>query len=287
MSQRPSWDGYLKFNLISVPVKAYTATVSGGGKIGFHLIHKGCNSRIRYQKVCPIHGEVSNDEIVSAYEVAKGNYIVVDAEERKNLRLEDDKAIAIDVFISPETLDPIYFTERTYYLVPDGKVAQKPYTVLHDAMAQENRWAIGQVVFSGQGRLAVVRPLKHLLAMTLLSYEEQIKKPTAFEEEVHGEASAEERKLAATLIEAATATDLDLGQYHDEYTDKLAKLLQARGKGKKAVHAPDHEEPLVINLMDALRQSLAQTKRGAPSKNGKKTEPGRKEAHATRRRKTG
>jgi DNA end-binding protein Ku len=213
MAARPSWDGFLKFNLISVPVKAYSATASGGGKIGFHLIHKGCNSRIRYKKVCPIHGEVGNDEIVSAYEHAKGQYIVVDAAESKGLRLEDEKAIAIDVFISPDQLDPLYYTERSYYLVPDGKVAQKPYAVLRAAMAQEERYALAQVVFSGQGRLAVVRPLENLLAMTLLSYQDQLKKASTFEDELsEQDVSAEERKLAESLIQAASAKDVGLGR---------------------------------------------------------------------------
>ncbi len=287
MSTRPSWDGFLKFNLISVPVKAYSATVSGGGKIGFHLIHKGCNSRIRYKKVCPIHGEVGNDEIVSAYEHAKGQYIVVDADERKKVRIENDKAIAIDVFIPPDLLDPVYFTERTYYLVPDGKVAHKPYAVLRDAMAQDKRYAIAQVVFSGQGRVAVVRPLEQVLAMTLLSYADQIKNPSAFEDEVKAEASADERKLAATLIEAATTRDFDLGRYKDEYTAKMSKLLERKGKGKKLVTAPGDEEPVVINLMQALRDSLDQAQQaGASKKRGKKAMAGRKTG-TTGRRKTG
>jgi|SRR5579884_231968 len=287
MSARPSWDGFLKFNLISVPVKAYTATVSGGGKIGFHLIHKGCNSRIRYKKVCPIHGEVSNDEIVSAYEHAKGQYTIIDDAERKSVRLENDKAIDIDVFIPPDLLDPLYFTERTYYLVPDGKVAHKPYAVLRDAMAQDERYAIARVVFSGQGRVAVVRPVDQVLAMTLLSYEDQIKKPSAFEDEVKAEASAEERKLAVTLINAATTDHFDLGQYKDEYTARLSKLLETHSKAKR-VAAPTDEAPAVINLMDALRQSLHQAQHGTTTKKG-----GRKAAHARKhggssgKRKTG
>ncbi len=287
MSARPSWDGFLKFNLISVPVKAYTATVSGGGKIGFHLIHRGCNSRIRYKKVCPIHGEVPNDEIVTAYEHAKGQYIVVEQEERKSLRVENDNAIAIDTFIAPEMIDPIYFTERTYYLVPDGKVAQKPYAVLLDAMAEDSRWAVGQVVFSGQGRVALVRPLGHLLAMTLLSYADQIKKPTAFEDEVpSADVSAEERKLARTLIEAATTKKFDLANYTDEYTARLTQLLQARGKGKKIVASPEAEQPAVINLMDALRQSLKEAQRSADKKGGGKARSTRKHTPAGRPRKT-
>src|SRR5438067_4551847 len=117
MAARPSWEGFLKVNLISVPVKAYSATVSGGGKIGFHLIHQECNSRIRYKKVCPIHGEVSNDEIVSGYEYSKGQYVIVDAEDLEKLHPENEKTITIDTFVHPAALDPVFFAGRTYYLV--------------------------------------------------------------------------------------------------------------------------------------------------------------------------
>src|SRR5262245_59972591 len=82
MPARPSWEGFLTFNLISIPVKAYNAAMSGGGKIGFHLLHAKCGERIRYKKVCPVHGEVANDEIVSGYEYAKGEYVTVEAGEK-------------------------------------------------------------------------------------------------------------------------------------------------------------------------------------------------------------
>src|SRR5437899_838486 len=100
MAGRPNWEGYVRLNLISMPVRAFTAAVPGRGKIGFHLIHKTCNSRIHYQKVCPIHGEVRKDEIVSGYEYAKGEYILVDPAEMDKLRSENDKAINIAMFIA-------------------------------------------------------------------------------------------------------------------------------------------------------------------------------------------
>src|SRR5262245_19330427 len=184
MPSRPSWEGYLRFNLISVPVKAYNATVAGGGKIGFHLLHKKCSSRIRYKKVCPIHGEVDKDEIVSGYEYAKGKYVIVDPAELDKLRSENDKAISIDSFIRPEAIDPMYFGGRSYYLVPSGHVAQKPYAVLQEVMDKQQRYGIAQLVFAGREQIAVVRPVNNLLAMTILNYADQVKKPKSFEEEV-------------------------------------------------------------------------------------------------------
>jgi DNA end-binding protein Ku len=258
MPSRPSWEGFLKFNLIAVPVKAYGATVSGGGKIGFHLLHKKCNSRIRYQKVCPVHGEVTKDEIVSAYEYAKGQYVTVEPEELENLRTENDKTIGIDTFIRPQDLDSVYFSGRTYYLVPDGRVAQKPYAVFQEVLAAKERFGIAQVVFSGRTQLAAVLPIKDLLCLSLLNYSEQIRKQSAFSDDVtHPEVSAEERRLAETLVETATAKKFDIDRYKDEYTSNLMKLLDAKAKGKKIVaERRKDEEPAVINLMDALRQSL-------------------------------
>jgi DNA end-binding protein Ku len=271
MPARPSWEGFLKFNLLSVPVKGYNAAAGGVGKIGFNLLHKKCHSRIRYKKVCPVHGEVEQDEIVSGFEVAKGQYVVVGKEERGELRDEDDKAINVDTFVAAEAIDPVYYSGRTYYLVPSGKVAQKPYAVLLDAMRAQDRCAVAQVVFAGRGRVALVHPAGQLLAMTLLHFESELRKPTAFEEDLEKPAvSAEERKLAEMLIKAASTEELDLEQYKDEYAGKLAKLIEGKSKRKLRVSAADTEEPAIINLMDALRQSLDNTQKGKTGKGSKK-----------------
>jgi DNA end-binding protein Ku len=282
---RPSWSGFLRFNLISVPVKGFNAAASGGGKIGFHLLHATCHSRIRYKKVCPIHGEVSDDEIISGYEAAKGQYVTVGKEERAELKAEDEKTIAVDAFVKPDEIDPIYFSGRSYFLVPDGKVAQKPYSVMLDAMRDGDRYAIAQVVFSGRAQVAVVRPCGGVLAMSLLNYESQVKKPADFEDEVEaGAATAEERKLAESLIEAATAEKFDLDKYKDEYNARLAEMVHGKAKEMKPAPEAEGEGPAVINLMDALRKSLAEAKHG---RNGKKAPAAKTPRRQTAHRKTG
>src|SRR5439155_8871690 len=122
MALRSNWEGFLRFNLISVPVRAYSAATTGRGKIAFHQIHKGCGNRIRYQKVCPVHGEVTKDDIVSGYEISKGEYVLVEPDELDRLRTDNDKAISIETFIKPDVLDPIYSGHRSYYLPTNGKV---------------------------------------------------------------------------------------------------------------------------------------------------------------------
>lgn len=270
MAARPSWDGFLTFNLISIPVKAYNAAISGGGKIGFHLLHAKCGERIRYKKVCPVHGEVSNEQIVSGYEYAKGEHVEVPAGERAKLRDEDDKAIAIDTFVAPDAIDPIYFSGKTYYLVPNGPAAQKPYAVLMEAMASHDRFAIAQIVMSGRGQLAVVRPFAGLLVMTLLNFESQVKQPSAFADEVAGASvSNEERRLAASLLESATTDELEMSRYKDDYAAKLARLIEKKSHGaSKRVKAESGERP-VMDLMDALRKSLSQEKGRARRRAGK------------------
>src|SRR5213078_3806872 len=142
MASRSVWKGFLRFSLVAVPVRAYTAAASGGGGVALNQLHSVCNSRIQYKKSCPIHGEVPSGEIVSGYEYTKGQYVVVDTDELSKLRSEDDKAITIDTFISPTAIDPVYYTGKTYYLVPDGPVGQKPYALLQQAMVDEKRHAV-------------------------------------------------------------------------------------------------------------------------------------------------
>lgn len=288
MAARPSWSGFLKFNLISIPVKGYNAAASGG-KIGFHLLHKKCHSRIRYKKVCPVHGEVDNDEIVSGYEYAKGQYVTVDSEERGKLKTEDDKAISVDTFVLSGAIDPVYFSGRTYYLVPDGKVAQKPYGVFLDAMQEKGCSAVAQVVFAGRAQVAVVHPCAGVLAMTLLSFEDEVKKPAAFAAEVDERAAtSQELQLAETLIDAATTDTFDLAHYKDDYADKLARLVGGKTKRKQGTKRPGPQEPAVINLMDALRASLDHAKKSKAGKASRKTAGhGRKAAPKHGTRKTG
>lgn len=257
MATRPSWEGFLKLSLISVPVRAYGATVSGGGRIGFHLLHAPCQSRIRYKKVCPIHGEVPNDEIVSGYEAAKGEHVVLQSGEIKALREREDKAIRIDTFVPPGAIDPLYFSGRTYYLVPHGQPGQHPFAILHRVMEEQERHAVARVILSGKEQVALVRPLGKVLAMTLLTYAEQLKKPQAFEDEVaDAPVSAQELALAEGLVRASTTQELDIARYHDLYAEKLGRLLERKAVGRRKRAGRKAGEPAVINLMDALRQSL-------------------------------
>ncbi len=264
MAPRSSWKGFIKLSLVSVPVKGYTAS-NTSSSISLNQLHKSCHNRIRYQKTCPEHGEVSNDEIVKGYEYAKGEYVVIDEEELEKLRTESDRSIQIDGFIDPEVIDPLYHAGKTYYLVPDGAVGQKPYNLLLQGMKDNNVCAIAQVVLSGREQAVLLRPLERLLALTVLSHENEIKNPQSFWDEVgQAELSKEEVSLTNTLIEASRKKKFDFGAYRDTYMEKLTQLIQMKVEGREVVQVPSPEEPKIINLMEALKRSVAAAQAGSP-----------------------
>jgi DNA end-binding protein Ku len=271
MAARSQWKGFLKISLVSVPVRAYTATSSGGGGgIRLNQLHAECHSRIKYQKTCPVHGQVPNDEIVSGYEYSKDQYVLVDTEELDKLRTEDDKAIKVNEFIPPETLDPIYLTGRNYYLVPEGPVGQKAFGVVHDAMAETKRYGVATVVMHGKEEIVLLRPLEGLLVMSILNMENEVTQPAAFKDEVeHSTPAADELELAKTLIKSASPKKFDFSKYKDVYTEKLTQLIEAKVSGKDVVAPPAVAHAEVINLMDALRKSVAQVQEEEPERGAK------------------
>jgi len=273
MPPRSSWKGYLKLSLVSVPVKAYTANDTAE-EIRLNQLHADCNARVRYKKVCPEHGELKSDEIVSGYEYTKDSYVVIDPSELSKLRLESDKAIAIEGFIAPHEVDPLYFAGRTYYLLPDGPAGSRPYALLHKGMRDSEVVALAKVVMSGRTQLVLVRPIGKLLAMSVLTYAKRIRDLEPFQEELESlEVAPEEDRLTQTLITASRLGEFELDAYTDKYADELGRLIQMKIDGQEIVAAPDLEEPKILNLMDALKKSVAQAqsasgKRMAPSTDG-------------------
>ncbi len=257
MAPRTSWKGFLRLSLISVPVKAFTAN-NAGEEIHLNQLHKDCNSRVKYQKVCPEHGELAADQIVKGYEYQKDQYVVIDPEEVDKLRTKSDRSVSIDGFIEQDAVDPVYFSGKTHYLLPDGIAGERPYALLHKGMVDNGVAAIAQVVMSGREQLVLVRPMGKLLVMTGISYAAEVKPASEFEPELHEfEPSAEEMQLTNTLIGATRKKEFDLARYKDTYADKLRKVIQLKIDGQEVVQAPDHEEPRILNLMDALKQSVA------------------------------
>jgi DNA end-binding protein Ku len=283
---RPGWRGVLRFGLVTLPVQAFNAHLPGKEGVAFHMLHATCHSRIHYQKVCPIHGEVSNDEIVSGYEYAKGKYVVVDPEELDKLRPERDRALNIDAFVSPDEIDPIYFDGRMYFLTPDGKEAAEPYAVLMQAMERQERWAVGQVVFSGRRVPVVVRPDRGALQMALLHYAAALQRPSALVRDLPRSSSGDKTaQLADEVIDNLTDENFDFTRYIDRYDEEVHKLIEAKVHGRGVV-APEEkeEEPAVYNLMDALRKSMQHNRSMAKAAHNGKHPHSRGRSRSTPRR---
>jgi DNA end-binding protein Ku len=273
---RPGWRGMLRFGLVNLPVQAFNAHLPDKDNVAFRQLHATCHSRIHYQKVCSIHGEVSNDEIVSGYEYSKGEYVVIDPEELDKLRPAKDRALNIDAFIDPESLDPIYFDGRMYFLSPDGADSAQPYAVLLHAMETQERWGIGTLVFAGKQQVVAVRPDRGSLQMAMLHYAATIQNPSEMVKDLpHLSPADKTAKLAEKLVESWTDENFDFSRYVDRYGEEVRKVIDAKVHGKEIV-APEEpdEEPPVYNLMDALRKSMEQTRsksttKGRHSDNGK------------------
>jgi DNA end-binding protein Ku len=256
--QRASWKGQLSFGLVSFPVQAFNARSREEGDIHFHQLHAGCHRRIRYQKVCPIHGEVSNDEIVSGYEVRPGKYIEIEPEELDTLRTEAERSLTIDAFVEPDAIDSIYLDGRMYYLAPDGSSAAEPYAVITEALEREERYGVGQVVFSGKDQLALVRPLDGVLHMAMLNFDEEIRRPREVVAAAKvSRVGGRKVQLAQTLVRSWFNRDFDFTAYDDRYREKVKELIDAKSHGRELVAPEEDETPEVINLMDALKKSLA------------------------------
>jgi DNA end-binding protein Ku len=275
----------MRLSLVSVPVQAFSTRETDKGTVTLHQLHDKDNSRVRYVKTCPVHGEISNDEIVSGFEVAKGEYVVIDPDEIDKLRTNEEKAIQLETFVPADSIDSLYFDGRAYYLLPDGEGGVKPYTVLHQAMLKQKKWAVGQAVMFGREHLVLVRPLDKLLAMAFLNFAAEVRLPETFDIG-EAKATAAEVNLAETLIKASTAKRFDINRYKDEYATKLRTLIDAKIEGREIVAPEAEEHPHVVNLMDALRESLAQAGGRKKSKPPKKLAVSHRSKVTAKRRKS-
>jgi DNA end-binding protein Ku len=278
---RASWKGPVRFGLVSFEVQAINAQVREKTEFHFHLLHEPDHERIHYAKVCPRHGEVSNDEIVDGYEYSKGHYVTVEKEEIDQLRTDKERALTIDAFVDPAEIDPLYFDGRMYYLVPSGSESQEAYALVAGAMERQERWAVGQVVFSGKEQLVALRPVDGVLIMAMLNYSDEMRKLSEVKRQLTGlKTTRKKLKLAQELIRNWEEDKFDLSRYKDRYQERVSAYLEAKSKGEEIEIPEEEEEPEVINLMEALEKSLGHVGRAA--RNGRKSKKGRSRRVARR-----
>jgi DNA end-binding protein Ku len=267
---RPSWSGLLRLSLVSVPIKAYPA-LSSTSASHFHLLHAGCGQRISYAKHCPQHGPVEGDAIVRGYEYAADQYVVVEPQELEQLRPARDKALVLEQFLPVEDIAPTFFAGRSLYLLPDGPAAQHPYGVLVEAFERAGQGALGRVVLSNQRQLVLVRPSSRLLVLDVLHYPGQVRSVASWEADLPPCAATDaERELARQLIALASGP-VDWTRYRDTSAEELAALIEA----KRAQQPPPAvaDEPVVLQLLDALKQSVAAVQQGTAAAEPKARKP--------------
>ena len=255
MAPRAYWKGYLKLSLVSCPIALFPAT-SEREKISFHQINKETGNRIRYKKIDAESGdEVDNADIVKGYEVAKGEYIELEPGELEAVAIESKRVIDIDEFVPRQEIDELYLRDP-YYIVPDGEVGQQAFAVIREAIRKEGMVAIGKIVFTSREHVIALEPRgKGMLGVTL-RYPYEVREEKDYFDTIEDEKIPKDMIDLAVHIVETKAGHFKPQQFKDEYEDALKDLLRRKQKGEKIERPKERAPSNVINLMDALRQSL-------------------------------
>jgi len=257
--------GTISFGLVSIPVRMFSATSSGN--VSFNQLHAKCGSRIKQQLLCPVCNEVvERSALVKGYEFAKDQYVRFTEDELKALEEETTRTIDIAEFLPLSSVDPIYY-DRTYYLGPD-KGGEKAYRLLSEAMTKTQQVALAKYVMRGKESLVLIRPAQEGLMLHTMYFADEVRD---FGEVDKGDASkikSGELDLALRLIGELSSKTFQPEQYKDDYRLRVLDVVNAKIEGKEiTAAAPEAQRVQVIDLMDALKQSLE--KRGAGAASGK------------------
>jgi len=277
MPARSIGSGTISFGLVSIPIRVFVATHSE--QLGFNMLHEECGTRIKQQLYCPQDERVvERNETIRGYQFAKDRYVRFTDEELKALEAEANRSIDIHEFVPLDKVDPIYF-EDAHYLGPD-KGAEKAYHLLAEAMRATGKVALAQFVRGGKEHLVVIRPYDGGLVLHSMFYADEVR---SFDEvDMGGEPKVRpnELQMAERLIEQLSNQDFRPDQYKDEYRERLQEVVQKKVAGEEVTIAePEKPRAQVIDLMEALKASLARTERPHRAATASQAEP-----EATKRR---
>jgi DNA end-binding protein Ku len=249
---------------VSCPVYLSPAT-SEAKRIRLNQLNAETGNRLKQQLVDSETGEVvERDQIVKGFEYDRGRYVTISDEELKELQIESSKIIDLDQFVDRDDVDPVYL-DAPYYIYPDGELADEAFRVIGEAMAHKGKVGLGRVVLSSRERLVLVEPRDGGLLMSTLHSADEVR-PAEFSSKHKGQIDTDMVAIAETIIERKAAT-FDPEQFRDRYQDALNALVESKTKGLAKPSRAVEEPPKVVNLMDALKKSLAQE--GAASKPAK------------------
>lgn len=282
MAYRPSWQGHLKLSLVTCPVALYTATNSGGD-VHFHLINPATNNRIKMITTDPDTGPIERSELVKGYEISKGEYIILTDEEIKSVKLESTKTIDIERFVPEAEIDRIYW-DNPYFLAPDGEMAQGAFNVIRAAMEKSGQIALGRIVLATRERILALEPRgKGILAYTIRSDAEVRKPDEIFNSIADAKPDPEMIAIAEKIIDQREGP-FDPSQFVDRYEQALKTLIADKQKGRKVTEVDEGETTNVVDLMAALRASLAAKDKG-DNKPARKPKPAAKKPTKPKARK--
>jgi len=264
---RASWKGYLKLSLVSCPVKLFPATSASAGKISFNLLHKDTLNRVQQKYHDPELGEIDRADLVKGYQFEKDKYVVVTAEELEEIEIESSKTIDIDGFVDEDDIDPIYF-DSTYYLAPDGPIAEETFAVILEAMRAAGKVAVARIVLSGRERQVTVLPIEDGFRLTTLRSAKEIREPSTALEPLKAKYSPDMLAMAGQII-AGKQMEFHPDAFEDRYEDALLTLVKSKISGGQPIITKAPERGNVVNLMDALRASIAEERRPPAASLGK------------------
>lgn len=266
MAARAYWNGHIRLSLVTFPVRLYAA-VTETEKIRLHKIEKKSGKRIHYTNKTEDKSDVDASDIVKGYEYEKGQYIEIEDKELKKLKAESKHTIDLVQFTDSKDIDAIYY-DRPYYLVPDGPIAEEAFVTLRDSLREEKKVALGQITLAGKERIAAIKPCGKGLVLETLRYSYEVNRANEVFRDIPEtvKVSKDQINLAAQLIESKSAP-FDPSAFKDTYQEGLLEIINAKLQHRKPSLAASRKEPgNVVNIMDALKKSLAQTGKKAPAK---------------------
>lgn len=261
---RTTWNGSISFGLVSIPVGLAPATkpAARASDVSFRMLHRECGTPIKQKRYCPVHErDLGPDEIVKGWEVAKGQFVLVEEEEIEALTNRDDsRSIEISRFVDAAQVDPIYF-DRTYFLVPaQAPAARRPYVLLLKAMEETGMAATGRFVQQGKEKLCLIRPKGEALVLETLFLAADVYSQAEIGEAVEETTVKKPELELARQVIASLAADFDPADLQSDYRRDLKALLEAKLTGEEITTPEPASETPVIDLMEALRRSIDEAK---------------------------
>ena len=250
------WKGHLTFGLVSFPVRLFSAARSE--TISFNLLHKADHSRIKQVIYCQAEDKaVPRSELVKGYEYEKDHYVEVDDEEIKKVAPKTAKVMELLEFVKADQVDPIYL-ESSYYMAPD-EGGDKPYALLFQALREAQYYGIAKIAMHNREHIVILRPNGKGVVLHTMFYSDEIRQVEEFHTDT-SQVKDKELALAKMLIESLAA-DFEPQKYTDTYRTNLQKLIQAKLEGQQIVATPTPHIAPVIDIMEALKKSLAEQKK--------------------------